>query len=206
MIVENITLEDHGAYTLIASNEIGEVKEQVNLKVLVEKPTFTKVPSMQNIKDHQDIDLLVAATGVPKPTLKWYCNDVEMNDQFYQAHGKFSIENISADEVTQKLHVKDFSTSDICNVSKLAILTIFYFIIFFPLQQFKVVASNMGGNSEITFGVNIEQVKPSITKMFDRFAEIPQGQPLELTCKIDGSPFPEVEWFKDSEKLQPNNQ
>lgn len=64
----------------------------------------------------------------------------------------------------------------------------------------------MAGDAEIKFGVNIEQVKPAINKLFDKFAEVPQGQKLELNCKIDGSPFPEVEWFKDSKKINPDNQ
>lgn len=72
---------------------------------------------MQNIKDHHDIDLLISAKGVPRPTLKWFCNDAEMNEQFYQNHKKYRLSTIDAENVTETLHIDDFNTSDICSVS-----------------------------------------------------------------------------------------
>lgn len=64
----------------------------------------------------------------------------------------------------------------------------------------------MAGTTEINFGINIEEQKPQFNKVFDKFAEVPEGQKLLLETMIDGSPFPQVEWFKDSVPIKPNDQ
>lgn len=59
----------------------------------------------------------------------------------------------------------------------------------------------MAGDSEHEFSITLKAEKPSIRKMFDRFAEIVEGEKLELSCILDGSPIPQVHWYKDGEKL-----
>lgn len=64
----------------------------------------------------------------------------------------------------------------------------------------------MAGDSDIDFSITLKSEAPSIRKMFDKFAEIVEGEKLELSCILDGSPIPHVEWFKDGVKIVPDDQ
>lgn len=82
----------------------------------------------------------------------------------------------------------------------------FIVLLLFTFVKYHVIASNMAGDSEHEFSVTLKAEKPSIRKMFDRFAEIVEGEKLELCCILDGSPIPNVQWYKDSEKLVADEQ
>lgn len=185
LIVENVTVNDDATYVLTASNEHGETVAEARLKVEVEKPKFTKVPRLQNIHDHANVEMIVAATGVPHPTLKWYTGDVEIDSKFLAKENRFKLVPVSSSEVEEKLTIADFSIHD-------------------P-TSFRVVATNMAGSTDVNFGINIEEQKPQFNKVFDKFAEVPEGQKLLLETVIDGSPFPQVEWYKDSIPLKPDD-
>lgn len=48
----------------------------------------------------------------------------------------------------------------------------------------------------------MNQLPPVIGKGFPRSEEVSEGEPLELKCKIDGSPVPKVKWLKNGEPLK----
>lgn len=117
LIVENVTVDDDATYILTASNEHGETVAEARLKVEVEKPKFTKVPRLQNIHDHANVEMDVAATGVPQPSLKWYIGDVEIDAKFLAKENRFKLVPVSSSDVEEKLTIADFSIHDPTSVS-----------------------------------------------------------------------------------------
>jgi hypothetical protein len=69
-----------------------------------------------------------------------------------------------------------------------------------------VVATNIGGSTEAKFNLNMLHLPPTFSTKFDKLAEIPEGQKLELKCIINGSPIPVVKWFKDGDEIIPDAQ
>lgn len=72
--------------------------------------------------------------------------------------------------------------------------------------EYMAVASNVAGDTEAKFKLNVMHVPPEFAKKLDRSVEIPEGEKLELKCIVDGSPLPIVKWYKDGEEVKPSEQ
>lgn len=68
------------------------------------------------------------------------------------------------------------------------------------------MASNVAGDTEAHFKLNMLQTHPEFIKKLPRNMEVDEADKLVLSCKVDGSPLPTVKWFKDSEEVKPNNE
>lgn len=66
-------------------------------------------------------------------------------------------------------------------------------------------ASNVAGSVETTCDLSMTSTAPSFGKALPRSAEVDEGEPLELKAKVDGSPIPSIAWYKDGEKITPDD-
>lgn len=84
----------------------------------------------------------------------------------------------------------------------------FYLTHFNPedADNYSCVASNIAGDTEAVFRLAVLESAPIFATRFDKFKEIPEGEKLELKCKVDGSPLPKVKWMLDNEELLPSEQ
>lgn len=73
-------------------------------------------------------------------------------------------------------------------------------------DTYSCVASNIAGDTEVSFRLTVLESAPVFATKFDRFVEIPEGEQLVLKCKVDGSPLPKVRWMLDNEELLPSEQ
>lgn len=73
-------------------------------------------------------------------------------------------------------------------------------------DNYSCVASNIAGDTEAVFRLAVLESPPVFATRFDKFKEIPEGEKLELKCKVDGSPLPKVKWMLDNEELLPSEQ
>uniref|UniRef100_A0A336KYA7 CSON000839 protein n=1 Tax=Culicoides sonorensis TaxID=179676 RepID=A0A336KYA7_CULSO len=187
LIVEKVTIKDSATYVLTASNDIGETIVEAKLECKVKKPTFNVKPQSLLVHDLEDVSVEACITGVPKPSLKWYIGDVEIDSKVLDSRKRLNVStsDVDNDTVKSKFNISGFTTTD--------------------ETKYKVVGSNMAGDAELEFNITLSAEKPSIRKMFDKFAEIVEGEKLELSCVLDGSPIPTVQWYKDSEKIEPND-
>lgn len=87
--------------------------------------------------------------------------------------------------VDSSLTIKTFSTKDVGTIT--------------------CEASNVAGSVQTSCDLSMTLTGPSFGKALPRSAEVDEGEPLELKAKVDGSPIPNVAWFKDGEKITPDD-
>lgn len=65
--------------------------------------------------------------------------------------------------------------------------------------------SNVAGTIHTDCEVTMQLITPTFTSTLPRSTEVDEGDCLELKAKIDGSPMPEISWYKDGEKIIPDD-
>jgi len=145
-----------------------------------EAPTFLKNLSKIQCSDREDVELKIRATGVPRPSVEWLKNgEVIKEDERYQV--TTHVDGI----VDSTFSIKNFSAKDAGTIT--------------------CRASNVAGSTETGCKLSMMLTAPSFGKQLPRSAEVDEGEPLELKAKVDGSPIPNVAWFKDGEKIIPDD-
>ncbi|XP_045524045.1 obscurin isoform X6 [Pieris brassicae] len=176
LTIKKIGVADAGVYTVTAKNEIGETAQQAKLTVHTNEPQFTKPLQKQTVKDYDDVTLKVRCDGVPKPDVKWYKDGNELaNDE------RRTITTEVGGQVDSELEIKHFNPSD--------------------AGKYKAVARNLSGEASTEAEISLAQLSPGFVHKLDRQKEVDEGEPLELKAKVDGSPIPTAQWFKDGVKL-----
>lgn len=157
--------------------------------ILVEKPTFLLKPEDKVIHDYQDVETKIKVTGIPRPTVQWLRNgkpiDTEVIEQATKT-AKNRIHTIGDAQLSSEFYVTHFGPED--------------------ADTYSCVASNIAGDTEVKFRLVVLESAPVFATKFDRFIEVPEGEKLELKCKVDGSPLPTVKWMLDNDELLPSEQ
>ncbi|XP_011062355.1 PREDICTED: muscle M-line assembly protein unc-89 isoform X5 [Acromyrmex echinatior] len=180
LIIKKLSLEDKGIYTVTAKNYLGETSAQATLTPHTEAPVFLKNLSKMQCTDREDIELKIRATGIPRPSVEWLKNgEIIKEDERYQV--TTHVDGI----VDSNLFIKTFSAKDVGTIT--------------------CKASNVAGSVQTNCDLSMTLTAPSFGKALPRSAEVDEGEPLELKAKIDGSPIPNVAWFKDGEKITPDD-
>lgn len=175
LVISDVKEEDQGKYTIRAKNPAETIEEHTNLTVtapldFIEKLQDTDVISGQNVT------LSCRCQGIPKPTVKWYQNDIEIKSTTKQ-----KIE--SKPDGTQTLTINRVDLTD--------------------GGQFKIVATNPQGTVTSTCNVDV-LMKPKIDgKTQD--VQVTIDEPAELNVKLSGVPKPKIEWFKNGQPLTIDN-
>ena len=187
--IESVRSEDAGRYTLIASNDQGEVISHVIVKVKPnhvpsppEKPTFnTSLPSETNVVLGEPIKLCALIDGNPKPDAKWIKDDVPIEDTNH-VHLSSSVDGKTCLEIDSS-RVEDAG-------------------------KYTLVATNDLGRVESDTLVKIKPArlentleKPTFDTVLPSEANVVEGKSLKLTAKISGYPKPQSKWLKDGEPI-----
>lgn len=189
MVVESCAIKEHGTYTLTATNNLGETIATANLNVQMEKPNFILKPESKVIQDFADYETKIKVSGIPRPTVKWFRNGKEIDTEIIEQStktNKYKVHTIGDAQLSSEFYVTHFGPTD--------------------SDMYSCVASNIAGDTEEKFHLTILELAPVFETKFDRFIEIPEGERLELKCKVDGSPLPKVRWMLDGDELLPSDQ
>ncbi|XP_077188775.1 hemicentin-1 isoform X2 [Paroedura picta] len=172
LVIASVTPHDNGEYVCVAVNEAGTTERNYNLKIHV-PPEIRDQDQVTNasVTISQPLSLFCEVSGTPFPTITWYKDDVQ---------------------------VVESSTLQILNNGKLLKLLK---AASDDAGQYSCKATNVAGSTEKFFSVDV-RVPPTI-----RDADTPTeisvilNQDATLECKVSGSPFPMIQWFKDSKPL-----
>lgn len=76
---------------------------------------------------------------------------------------------------------------------------------FHGFSYFQVVLSNAAGECDSSAALTV--IKPNVVKLVKGLEDVTvdEGQPMELSCKIDGTPKT-VKWYKNGKEVEPDGQ
>ncbi|XP_076762738.1 obscurin isoform X1 [Xylocopa sonorina] len=178
--IKKVEVDDKGTYQVAAKNYLGEASTEANLTPHTEIPSFLKELTNVDVKDRDNLELKVRVTGIPKPTITWLKDgNVITEDDRHEI--STHIDGI----VDSSYLVKKFSASDVGVI--------------------RCQATNIEGSAQTACELTMQTIKPSLAHVLPKSAEVDEGDTLELKAKVDGSPLPEILWYKDGELIVPDD-
>ncbi|KAE8746082.1 hypothetical protein FOCC_FOCC007206, partial [Frankliniella occidentalis] len=198
-VVENVvtleivkTLPQHvGVYSCKATNPAGVAMSTANLVILEKEesgvaPQFSQPLKPQVVKPRETATLRCLVKGEPAPIVRWYRGDTEVKTD--------SLRRLSYDQVT--------------GTATMTILE--------PTPQdeviYRVVATNKFGRAEcranLILGEQVSVSKPEILhapRIVEPLKAIlaVKGQPVVLAAGFQGTPQPEVRWYRNGKEIVP---
>lgn len=131
-------------------------------------------------KDRDDLELKVRLTGIPKPKVTWLKDGEEIKED-----SRHTITTHVDGIVDSTYSIKTFSQRD--------------------AGQIKCQATNVAGSTQTACDIKMQLITPTFGSDLPRSEEVDEGDCLELKAKVDGSPMPDVAWYKDGEKIVPDD-
>nr|XP_026492682.1 obscurin isoform X6 [Vanessa tameamea] len=185
MEINSLELPDAGVYSVKLVNPLGEdtTEGKINVRKVFQPPRFTqKFTDLQQLPTF-DAKFPARVIGVPAPDITWYKNGTPL-----KASDKYSIKR---DGDACCLYVRDITQDD--------------------AGQYKCVAKNKEGEDSCEAVLEVvdkigrkQKVEPPsfLKKIGD--AEVIRGLSAKFTACATGTPEPEVEWFRNDDKLFPS--
>ncbi|CAF4411465.1 unnamed protein product, partial [Rotaria socialis] len=176
LIISNVKDDDHGKYTVQAKNPVSTIEEQTTVTIAAQL-AFTEGLQDTDVISGQNLTLTCHCQGIPKPTVKWYQNEHEIKSTTKQ-----KIESKPDDVHTLTVNRVDLTDGGV----------------------FKVVATNPQGSVTSTCNVTV-LMKPKIeSKQQD--IQVTIGEPAQFSAKISGLPKPTIQWFKNGQPFDIDNE
>lgn len=183
LIIHNARVEDAGSYSCHAQNKAGKAESAAKIAVeeFQQMPQFDEELKEISVHETESAELLVTVSGYPEPEVLWLKDNLPVN-----------IDNIhlitkKSDDGKHKLIINKALLED--------------------AGTYSCKAVNKAGSieSEAKFVVVSDIISPEFVEKL-REIEVSQGDRVEMSCAIIGSPLPEVIWLKDGvEVLFDNN-
>ncbi|KAM6456551.1 hemicentin-1 isoform 2-T2 [Liasis olivaceus] len=171
LVIASATPYNSGAYICTAINEAGNTEITYNLKVYV-PPEIKDLDKMTN-----------ASVAVNQP-IGLFCE---------VSGDPFPVITWYKDD----MQVLESSTLQILNSGKLLKLLK---VATDDAGQYSCKATNIAGSSEKFFTIDV-QVPPIIRDIEPNEFSVILSQEATLECRVSGSPFPIIQWFKDGKPL-----
>lgn len=180
LIIDSITPEDKGEYSLKATNSKGEISTStvVSVEPPQRKPTFDKeLPKQVNLEEGQPLLLSIKIDALPAPEVKWLKDGSPL-----KTNDKIVIEE--KPDGTQILSIKNPKVQE--------------------SGVYMIRATNTAGQTTCssTVKVSAPQTAPVLEKQLPKTLSIDAGKPLELEAKVIAEPIAEVKWTKDGIDIQ----
>ena len=187
LVIKNVNPEDTGNYSVKAANELGDVQSAGQLTV-TSAPKFTKRLENKSVTVGQPLVLEIEFEGSPCPTVKWYKNGEEIENQD-------RIQIISETDGKQVLKIPEASKADAGNYSVdisnssgqqtvFSVVTVKDQPVKFT-QAMKSISVKEGESA--TFEVRVSSSTASVTFMLNGKEVNVDGSHIQLIDEGDGS-------------------
>ncbi|GLG93475.1 Obscurin [Gryllus bimaculatus] len=172
LTIKGTTRKDTGDYTCEAWNDFGWKKCETRLNIRCAPEFRTKLSDKQANEGDVNIEFEVNVEAYPKPSIKWFLNEVEITEK------KTEYTRIEEGD-NYKLIIKEVTTET-------------------SGKYTCKLVNDMGSNeSSSQFTVNC---KPRFPKSLKN-EEVDEGASLTLTIEVYGVPEPKVKWLKNGQEV-----
>uniref|UniRef100_A0A672RNK5 Neural cell adhesion molecule L1 n=1 Tax=Sinocyclocheilus grahami TaxID=75366 RepID=A0A672RNK5_SINGR len=163
----NVSEEDLGDYTCMASNKIGSIRHSVEVQVKA-APYWLDKPTNLVLAPDENGRLVCRARGNPKPTIQWLVNGEPIESSLPNPN-----QQVLGDTIL--FHSVQIGSSAVyqCN------------------------ASNEHGYLLANAFVNILDMAPRMLGPKNQLIKVIENNKTFLDCPFFGSPFPLLRWFKN---------
>ncbi|XP_051529179.1 neurofascin homolog (chicken) a isoform X14 [Myxocyprinus asiaticus] len=165
--IHNVSEEDSGGYTCMASNKIGSIRHSVEVQVKA-APYWLDKPTNLVLAPDESGRLVCRASGNPKPTIQWLVNGEPIESSLPNPNQKVLGDTIIFNSV-------QIGSSAVyqCN------------------------ASNEHGYLLTNAFVNILDMAPRMLGPKNQLIKVIENNRTFLDCPFFGSPIPSLRWFKN---------
>ncbi|TRY58856.1 hypothetical protein DNTS_006203 [Danionella cerebrum] len=163
----DVSVEDSGSYTCMASNKIGSIRHAVEVQVKA-APYWLEKPTNLVLAPEESGRLVCRTSGNPKPTIQWLVNGEPIESSLLTPKG-----NILDDTIIFQSVQIDSSAVYQCN------------------------ASNEHGYLLANAFVNILDMAPRMLGPKNQLIRVIENKRTLLDCPYFGSPVPLLRWFKN---------
>jgi len=171
LIIKSVDTEDGGNYECEASNGVGVAKSYSINVQVLAAPYFVLEPEMFVGADGETAEFRCEANGSPSPEIKWIHNGKPIEEAPINSRRKV---------FPNRIVIEDLKKGDTGN--------------------YGCNATNSIGYVYRDVYLNVLALAPDIEETPTDLATV-NGQSIELTCKVFGSPKPEVKWIRDGLEL-----
>ncbi|XP_042622267.1 neurofascin homolog (chicken) a isoform X13 [Cyprinus carpio] len=163
----NVSEEDSGDYTCMASNKIGSIRHSVEVQVKA-APYWLDKPTNLVLAPEENGRLVCRARGNPKPTIQWLVDGEPIESSVPNPNRQVLGDTI----LFHSVHIGSSSVYQ-CN------------------------ASNEHGYLLANAFVNILDLAPRMLGPKNQLIKVIENNRTFLDCPFFGSPFPLLRWFKN---------
>jgi hypothetical protein len=166
LIIRKTVLDDHGNYSVQASNELGQIQTEAKLNV-THAPEFISGLQDRTVIARETIELNVQVTGTPQATLTW----LKAGKEIKSDEKKYSVVPVDKDG-NAKLIIKDVLEED--------------------QALYSCVAKNKVGTNQTDGQLKVSAPLKFIQPLQD--TDVLSTQNATLTCEVQGIPKANVKW------------
>jgi hypothetical protein len=167
LIIKNTTLDDHGNYSVQATNELGQIQTEAKLNV-INGPNFISGLQDKLVIAKETIELDVKVTGTPQPTLTW----LKAGKEIKIDEKKYLVVPLDKDG-NAKLIIKDITEED--------------------QGLYSCLAKNKVGTNQTDGQIKVSAPLQFIQPLKD--TDVLSTQNAILTCEVQGIPKANVQWY-----------
>lgn len=188
MFLDGFTKDDSGIYKCVIANSVGQSTCTANLSEIEEKvlpkavkgepPNFVKKLDNKNVIEGDAVQLEVVVAGTPKPSVEW------------------TLDNQPVEE-SKRVHVMVQGDRHVLHIEKTKLD---------DEAEYVCVAKNDHGSVKCTCELLVDDrsTKPEfITELED--AKAAEGEDVKFVVELNGTPEPEVNWFKNNVLIEADN-
>ncbi|XP_071342317.1 hemicentin-1 isoform X2 [Trachinotus anak] len=168
LILASVSPLDNGEYVCAAVNDAGSTERKYQLKVNV-PPEFrdSETPGNVSVVLNQPVSLVCDVTGSPTPVITWYKDETPV----------VASNSVQFLDMGKTLRLLKAATADAGSYSCKAI--------------------NIAGSTEKDFFLDVLVPPTIVGSGTPRDVSAILKQEISLECKVQGVPFPTIQWYKD---------
>ncbi|XP_039213555.1 hemicentin-1 isoform X2 [Crotalus tigris] len=169
LLISRAEVSDAGHYQCIATNKAGETKQEFDVIVHVSPTIKMSGPSERFVVIHKPVTLQCIVNGIPIPSITWLKDNQPVNT---------ARENIGLE-----------SSGHILQIAK---------ALKYDAGRYTCIATNAAGEAQQSIYLHVYEPPSLKDAGMLRNETVIVNNPIQLVCRVSGTPLPVVTWYKNN--------